>query len=69
MKLAIGFFLLFNVVFARDPRCPQDNDLPIPHESDCSKFYKCEPHGNLILFDCDPGTQFDPNSLVMFAKN
>merc|ERR1711973_135521 len=40
--------------------CPEDvHDFILPHETDCSKFYKCswgEPH----LYQCPEGLWFDP---------
>lgn len=39
-----------------DPRCPPTNDGPVvhlPHEYDCTKFYKCD-WGVLVLYECDP---------------
>merc|ERR1711973_514634 len=44
--------------------CPEDvHDFILPHETDCSKFYKCswgEPH----LYQCPEGLWFDPTKDV-----
>ncbi|CRL04938.1 CLUMA_CG018063, isoform A [Clunio marinus] len=38
-----------------DPRCPPNNDITVhlPHEYNCSVFYKCN-WGVPVLFDCEP---------------
>lgn len=44
-----------------DPRCPVNNPeyvLHLPHEYDCTKFYKCD-WGRAILFDCPAGLHFN----------
>lgn len=44
----------------KDPRCPLYNErwvVYVPHEYDCSLFYKCD-WGVPILFECEPGLHF-----------
>jgi Chitin binding Peritrophin-A domain len=44
----------------KDPRCPPYNEglvVHLPHEYDCTKFYKCD-WGVPKLFDCRPGLHF-----------
>nr|ABP97092.1 antibacterial peptide Cp6 [Copris tripartitus] len=44
------------------PTCPSVNEdmaTLLPHESDCTKFYKCET-GVPIVYDCPPTLYFNP---------
>lgn len=47
----------------RDPECPfpdpLDHTVHLPHESDCTQFYKCD-NGVKKLFNCSQGTHFNP---------
>jgi len=50
----------FNYSFV--PACPSENgETPVyfPHESDCTKFYKCD-LGQAVEFDCPGGLYFNP---------
>ncbi|XP_022835431.1 uncharacterized protein LOC111362897 [Spodoptera litura] len=42
--------------------CPKDSDTEylLPHEDDCSRYYKCM-YGGKIFMACDRGTLFDYN--------
>ncbi|KYB26070.1 peritrophic matrix protein 14 precursor [Tribolium castaneum] len=46
----------------RDPECPWpdplDHTVHLPHETDCTKFYKCD-HGKKVEFDCPDGLHFN----------
>lgn len=42
---------------------PLDYTVHQPHESDCSKFYKCD-NGVKVLFDCPAGLDFNPSLWV-----
>lgn len=49
-----------------DPRCPVINPeyvLHLPHEYDCTKFYKCD-WGRAVLFSCPPGLHFNSDLQV-----
>nr|XP_022904614.1 chondroitin proteoglycan-2-like [Onthophagus taurus] len=55
--LAIGFLTTSAI-----PNCPDRNEefaTLLPHESDCSKFYKCEA-GVAVVYDCPAGLYFNP---------
>lgn len=45
-----------------DPRCPLVNDydetIHLPHEDDCTKFYKCD-WGRAVLQECPDGLHFN----------
>lgn len=55
--ILVVFFCVFERTFEQtDPRCPPNNDglvVHLPHEYDCTKFYKCD-WGVPVLFDCQP---------------
>lgn len=58
-------FVILNCAFGRDPKCPEGgDDLPFPHDTDCTKFYQCNGLGELIQMQCDNGLEFDPINLV-----
>lgn len=46
-----------------DIRCPhyeqQSKVYHFAHETDCTKFYKCDSDGHAILMDCEEGLEFD----------
>ncbi|XP_044261534.1 probable chitinase 10 isoform X2 [Tribolium madens] len=48
----------------RDPECPWPDPLNytvhLPHETDCTKFYKCD-HGKKVEFDCPNDLHFNPD--------
>lgn len=54
----------------RDPRCPilgpNDDVTHVPHESDCTLFYKCDANGELHLMQCEPGLEFNPDLMVSY---
>ncbi|GBP70016.1 Probable chitinase 10 [Eumeta japonica] len=47
------------IFFPNDNGCPEDPSIDklLPHEN-CNQFYKCT-FGDLVLFDCYPGTLFN----------
>ncbi|KAF5306731.1 hypothetical protein FQA39_LY01489 [Lamprigera yunnana] len=64
--LKVLMFSVFVVVIA-EQSCPEvtenpTEDILIPHETDCSKFYKCS-YGEKIEQDCYPGLYFNPDTL------
>lgn len=63
--LALGSLLVLSVsanyIGFSEWRCPLTNDgkvVHLPHESDCSKFYKCD-WSEAILQDCPEGLLFN----------
>lgn len=70
MKTALIILLLGAFVAAeRDPRCPfeKPGDLAVhlPHDTECTKFYKCDGEGHRIEMNCDEGLHYDPNLEVI----
>lgn len=58
----IGLAYVAVIVFARDPRCPEQDDgqtIFYPHDTSCKKFYTCLPDGELAEMDCADGLIFD----------
>jgi hypothetical protein len=58
--LVFSFFVQDLMGQGADPRCPPSNEgwaVHIPHEYDCTKFYKCD-WGVPKLFECEPGLHF-----------
>lgn len=66
MKWIILGVSLLSTAFAVDPLCTDNNQGLVvhhPHESDCTKFYKCD-WGVRVLQSCPPGLHFNPTLSV-----
>jgi peptidoglycan hydrolase-like protein with peptidoglycan-binding domain len=68
--LVIGSLLVLNVsgnsFGSRDSRCPlndKGDTVHLPHEYDCTLFYKCD-FGEAVLQECPPGLHFNPRLSV-----
>ncbi|KAF5290813.1 hypothetical protein FQR65_LT11517 [Abscondita terminalis] len=62
MKVLLGFlFLCVSLIIVNAGECPQGEDpevdILLPHETDCTKFYKCS-HGDKILQSCPEDLHF-----------
>lgn len=72
MKVLVLCFALISVISAggepRDPRCPyygaDAEAIHFAHETDCTKFYKCDPAGHPIELQCEAGLQYHPSLQV-----
>lgn len=70
MKFLILCLAVVAVSAGRDPRCPnygeESEAAHFPHESDCTKFYKCDVNGEASVFQCQQGLEFDAELGVCF---
>ncbi|KAF5306732.1 hypothetical protein FQA39_LY01490 [Lamprigera yunnana] len=64
LKILIFCICIVAVISQTCPQVSEDppDDILLPHETDCTKFYKCS-FGKKVLQQCPAGLYFNPDKL------